>query len=135
VGREGAEEVLSLPVDGLHCQSCGVQFANHLGLIGTCQKLKEANAEIERLKAICETPVPSPQQYEEVYAENKRLRAAVVISTGPCNTTHHACDCVIRNLERAERVVKAARAYVTDYDNNKGVSARWVELVRALEAK
>ncbi len=36
----------------------------------------------------------------DAIAEIERLRASTVINIGPCRTTHSACDCVIKSLEK-----------------------------------
>jgi len=36
------------------CESCGVPFADHDGLIATCKKLKDAEAEVVRLREALE---------------------------------------------------------------------------------
>jgi len=33
----------------VRCEACGVEFDKHLGIVGTCAKLKKAEAEVERL--------------------------------------------------------------------------------------
>ena len=34
----------------MKCESCGVEFENHLGIIGTCAKLIKVEAEVEQLR-------------------------------------------------------------------------------------
>jgi uncharacterized Zn finger protein (UPF0148 family) len=36
------------------CESCGVPFADHDGLVPTCRKLKDAEAEVVRLREALE---------------------------------------------------------------------------------
>jgi hypothetical protein len=33
------------------CTSCGIEWTEHLGMIGTCKRVQDQAAEIERLKA------------------------------------------------------------------------------------
>lgn len=49
--REAMNEDLLGDLNPPKCESCGVPWTDHLGMIGTCRQLQEARAEIATLKA------------------------------------------------------------------------------------
>jgi len=65
-----SEQKVKSVISGAKCPSCGKEYHNHLGLIGTCKQLQELQIENEQLKEFCIWMTG----YRE---ENEKLRSIV----------------------------------------------------------